>query len=330
MIAQIQGLQAFVLNQLSDVVQWQTHVRPDPEKATTGDHAFITIATPFNRYKMSICSSYIEPPPGAPLACRSLGTVTFYDPADNKSLIGPKADQTFTDISKHIHVRELTDALAGARREVAEASGDAAKQAHVRLAELAARAAKWGVAAKVPDGSPPTSLLPPVSVPVYIESLSETKGIARMGDAPPSGEAPWLNAPVLFITNPGEQISGMQEIAAICVKVLSHDRISLFMMPDHSEPSYRDNLPRRGSPAGNGKVHQFNCWDLDPHYASLFEGNRDVADLSALVNEVIAENAKLASRLAALEAMNSPPVLGPVADKDTQKAKYAARKSETV
>ncbi len=116
MIAQIQGLKYFVANQLSDVVDWPKHVRVD-EKKTTGDHAFVDIATPFNRYKMAICSSYIEPPPGAPLACKSLGTVTFDDLADNKHIVGPKADLTWTDISKYVHVRELTDALAAARRE---------------------------------------------------------------------------------------------------------------------------------------------------------------------------------------------------------------------
>ncbi len=268
MIAQIQGLKYFVANQLSDVVDWPKHVRVD-EKKTTGDHAFVDIATPFNRYKMAICSSYIEPPPGAPLACKSLGTVTFDDAAGNKRIVGPKADLTWTDISKHIHVRELTDALAAARRELAEGTGTNAK-----LAEVAERAKKWGVAAKVPDGfTTPIAMiqeseligsgLSQADIDIVLDGC-KAPALVKQAEAPASRDAPWLGAPIFFITNPGEQIGGMQEIVGWCVKVYSHDRISVFMTPDHSEPSYRDNLPRRGSPAGNGRMHQFNCWDFNP------------------------------------------------------------------
>jgi hypothetical protein len=220
---------------------------------------------------MSIASNYLDPPPGAPVACKSLGTVTFHDMAENKHIIGSKSDLTWADISKHIHVRELTDAIAGARREMAEALPEVAASIRVRMADLSERAKKWGIAVKVPEdrgivhaiqqdiyaaaGAIPNQPSPEVALaPIHTTDLA----------APASRDAPWLGAPVMFITNPGEQIGGMQEIVGWCVKIYSHDRISIFMTPDHSEPSYRDNLPRRGSPAGNGKVHQFNCWDFNP------------------------------------------------------------------
>lgn len=299
MIAQIQGLQHFVANHLSDVVDWSKHVRPELERypkqgdgkpQQSGDYAYILISTPFNRYRMSIASSYLDPPPGAPLACKSVGTVTFDDMADNKHIVGPKSDQTWTDISKHIHVRELTDALAAARREAAEATVETAGPARVKLAELAERANKWGVAAKVPEAATLAA-----GDSLGVEHIIKAQDVLRSQpdpafDAPvhsigppvvASRDAPWLGAPVVFITNPGEQISGMQEIVGWCVKVYSHDRISLFMTPDHSEPSYRDNLPRRGSPAGNGRVHQFNCWDFNAKFMAMLKPQDDDALLTS-------------------------------------------------
>lgn len=329
MIAQIQGLEAFVRNHLADVADWTKHVRVDPEHKTTGDQAYIVIATPFNRYKMSILSSYIDPPPGAPLQCKSLGTVTFYDPAEAKQIVGPKADLTWTDISKHIHYREYVDALAGARRELAEAPAptlnedgtvkyDHAAPIRVRLADLVARAAKWGIAAPstrpLVDRRDPDHWVNKAAdiVKEQDAKAAETAPVHSVG--PPvvaSGEAPWLGAPVLFFTNPGESISGMSEIVGWCVKVMSRDRISVFMTPDHSEPSYRDNLPRRGSDAGNGRVHQFNCWDFNP--AALRELSR-IRHLQQAIEKMADEGnldrkemAQLAARVATLESEQLKP-----------------------
>lgn len=329
-VAQLQNLQAFVTAQLADVVDWGKHVRPDPEKKTSGDQAFIAIATPFNRYRMSVATSYIEPPPGAPVACKSLGWVTFDDPGDTKHILGPKSDNTYAEISKHIHVRELTDAIAVARREMAEAGAETAAAARVKLAELAAKGAKWGIAAKVPEGPASQPLperpaaersLPDARLMEAVDLSQVPAAAAAVGDYryddKSGGSRPWLGAPVLFITNPGEQISGMQEIPGTCVKVLANDRISVFMMPDHSEPSYRDNLPRRGTAAGNGRVHQFNCWDFNPAFVReqkrvlhleeaiakmADEGNQD----RAMIDELLAQTKRLGDRIIALEGDKAP------------------------
>jgi hypothetical protein len=267
MLGQIQGLQAFVTNHLSDVIDWRKHVAPDPTHKPTGDVAHILITTPFNRYKMSIGTAYAEPPAGAPVACRSLGWMGFDDPADNKHVLGPKSDMLYSEISKHVCVRELTDALAAARREVAEASAEMAGPARVRLTELAAKAKKYGIEAKVPDGALAAAVQPPqapqTAVPNNPAPMS-TGGPATV--AAPAAGKPWIGCPVIFITNPGEQIAGMQEIPGHIVRIQPDGRICIFLTADNSEPIYRDNLSQRGTPAGNGRVHQFNCWDFNPEF----------------------------------------------------------------
>jgi hypothetical protein len=121
-LSQLQNLQTFVGNHLADVIDWRRHVVPDPEYKLTGEVAHILITTPFNRYRMGLGTSLSEAPAGAPITCKALGWVAFDDFAANKRFLGAKADLLYADISKHIHVRELTDALAAARREVAEAA----------------------------------------------------------------------------------------------------------------------------------------------------------------------------------------------------------------
>ena len=61
MIAQLQNLQAFVAQHLADVVDWSRDVRPDPNRKTTGDHAFIVVKTPFNSYEMTVRSATLRP-----------------------------------------------------------------------------------------------------------------------------------------------------------------------------------------------------------------------------------------------------------------------------
>jgi urease beta subunit len=294
MISQLANIQAFVTKQLIDVIDWGRDVRPDSDHKTTGDAAYIVIKTAHNRYKLAVLSSYIDPPAGAPVECRSLGTVIFDDPADSKHIVGPKSDAVYAQISKHVHVREYTDALAAVRRELAEAplptkgedgsvKYDPAQAARVKLADLVAKAKVWGIEAAIPKLSPAIQ----DAGCTHSDLAKESAGILVSAPAAPQpslvpplvlvggGEKPWLGMPVLFITNPAEQISGMQHIPGTCVKVLSDDRISIFMTPDHSEPSYRDGLPRRGSPAGNGRVHQYNCWDVNPEFTAFFSRMRD-------------------------------------------------------
>jgi hypothetical protein len=291
MISQLANIQAFVTKQLIDVIDWGRDVRPDSEHKTTGDAAYIMIKTPHNRYKLAILSSYIDPPSGAPVECRSLGTVVFDDPADSKYIVGPKSDAVYSEISKHIHVREYTDAIAAVRRELAEAPAptrsedgsikyDAAQAARGKLAELIGKAKPWGIEAQAPPLA--ASQWTKEELAGFDQSRPAiVTHVAERGPAVPplvlvgGGEKPWLGMPVLFITNPAEQISGMQHIPGWCVKVMSDDRISMFMTPDHSEPSYRDGLPRRGSPAGNGRVHQYNCWDVNPEFTAFFSRMRD-------------------------------------------------------
>ncbi len=299
MISQLQNIQAFFARDLTDIIEWGKHVRVDPDQKTTGDQAYIVVATDLNRYKLSVASAYIDPPPGAPLACKSLGTVSFYDPVGPKTIVGPKADATYAEISKHLHVRELTDALALAQREVAEAPPENAGPARVKYNEIAARAQKWGLAA-----GPKAETLSPhrdagVGLPLMAATLPPD--LTTVPDYIMTGPRPFIGAPVIFITNPGEEISGMGEIPGVCVKTFaSADRISMFMTPDHSEPCYRDNLPRRGSPAGNGKSHQFNCWDFNPHFVR--EQKR--------INELEESVARLSDELKSRSEAEKPKVKG--------------------
>ncbi len=271
MVSQIQNLRSFVQTHLVDIIDWSRHVRDDQDKTSTGDHAFIEIRTAFNRYKLSVASSYVTPPEGAPLLCRSLGTVQFIDMTDGKRIVGPKADQTWTDISRHIHVRELADALKDGRGRLAEAGTKEAPAIRVELAELAGKASKWGItvpglpaAEHAPIGAvaeqteaPPQIVVRPTEQP---EPAEHSVPLRQDHD----GLMPFPGAPVVWITNPGEGIGGMTEIPGFVAKVISPDRISMLVLPDHSETTYKDNLMRRGSDAGNGNVHRFNCWDFSP------------------------------------------------------------------
>jgi hypothetical protein len=234
MLSQLQNLQTLIANHLIDVIDWRRHVQPDPEYKSTGEIARVLITTPFNRYRMGLGTSFSEPPAGAPITCRSLGWVSFDDFAANKHFLGPKSDLLYIDISKHIHVRELTDALAAARREVAESGPDRAGAARAKLTEIAERAKKWGIEAKVPDGrvaAVPPMPAPQATVPDSPAPPPEASASGASTMAAPSATAgePWIGAPVIFITNPGEQISGMQEIPGHIVRIEPTDgRVCIF------------------------------------------------------------------------------------------------------
>lgn len=299
MIAQLSNIQQFFAAHMSDVLDWGKHVRPDPERKTSGDAAYVLIDTGLNRYKLGCLSTYIDPPAGASYQCKALGTITFDDFGGQKHIIAPKLDATWMEISKHIHVRELTDGLAIARRELAEASPETVGAVRVRVAELVARAQKWGVEAKglpvlaeVPKTAAPSSQWPPEEPagPSEMRAKSESEAFA---EAPvpelvgkttfpirSSIDKPFLGCPIIFITNPGEAVAGMTEIIGWCVNVHSDEAISAFITPDHSEPSYRDKLARR-NPAKNIRS---NCWDFNERLMAPFRMADQIADLGKRID----------------------------------------------
>lgn len=327
LISQAQNIRQFVTTHLTDVIDPTRHFRDDPDRATTGDQAFAIIRTPFNSYQLSVASAYITPPAGAPQECKQLGTVTFLHSATGQRIVGPKADKTWRDISRVIHEAELADGLADAKRALAEAAPHEVASCRVKLAELAERAKKWGIEAKLPpvpvDFEAPGNWTPQEQAalqtdkppivyndPRHIPASQTVHPIDSASDAP----APYIGAPIIYITNPGEQISGMQEIPGHVVKVHSPDRITICITPDTSEICYKTNLPRRGSDAGNGHVHKYNCWDFNPGWLAEWErvaalekavASRNAAEWGneRVLNAMIGE---LVKRVAALEAAGAP------------------------
>ena len=293
MISQMQNLQAFVQNHLFDVVDWRKHVQPDPERKSNAEIAGIVIVTPFNSYKMTIGTFYAEPPPGAPIECKSLGWVSFDDPAAGKHLMGPKRDDLYTEIAKHICRREFTDALAAARREMAEASVDTAAQARAKFADLAARAKKYGIEANVPDETPTAAMSSPAAAP-SAEAVGSTAPIPPTPPplAPVLEGEPWIGAPIVYITNPGEWLSGKGEAPGFIVNIERNGQVCVFVTPSNSEPLYFDRIQRRGSPAAPGRVHTHHCWDFNPTFARLFEDARTLRQRA----EAAAQQAEEADR----------------------------------
>lgn len=321
MIAQLSNIQQFFAAHMTDVLDWAKHVRPDPERKTAGDAAYVLIDSGLNRYKVSCLSSFVEPPAGAPYQCKALGTVTFDDFAGSKHIIAPKSDATWMEISKHIHVRELTDGLAIARRELAEATPETVGAVRVRVADLASRAQKWGVTV---TGLPvaavtPTTMQEIIDAPA--NSLSKF-GIVDEAILSPENDRkmvsseglirelrtvcdrPFIGAPILFITNPGESITGMAEIMGWCVNVHSDETISAFVTPDHSEPMYRDKLQRRNLAKGI----RSNCWDFNERLMAPYRmaGEIDSAHkradiLAGLVEELTERGLRIEEKLEQLE-----------------------------
>lgn len=347
MIAQLSNIQQFFAAHLSDVLDWGKHVRPDPERKTNGDAAYVVIDSGLNRYKLGCLSTYVEPPAGALYQCKALGTVMFDDFTDaGKHIIAPKCDATWAEISNHIHVRELTDGLAIARRELAEASPETVGSVRVRVAELVARAQKWGIEAK---GLPALVEVPkaddPRMAPGAISQWTPQELVAMQAkaSAPPvftvadqrateattfssdRSDKPFLGCPIIFITNPGEAITGMTEIPGWVVNVHTDDMISAFVTPDHSEPMYRDKLQRR-NPSRNIRS---NCWDFNERLMAPFRMAAEVAALTerldAMEKRHPADNIKLAemqaeATAAAPEAPEAPAKRGPGRPRKTEAA----------
>jgi hypothetical protein len=320
MLSQSQSLKVYVAAHLSDVIDWNRDVKEDAN--STPDLARVTIRTLHNEYKLALGSSYAEPPAGAHIDCRSRGWIDFYDPAANKRIIVPKSDLAWMEIAKHVCERELTDGLAAERRNLAEANPETAGLVRVKLLELAAKAKKWGIEVKVPD-EPMPAVAPPQPTPAVAPSQAvqsapkmkwdEGTGWSPMPAVPPAPGAPWLGAPVIFITNPGERISGMQEIPGHIVKIYDGGKVCVFITADNSEPIYRDGLFQRGTSAGNGRLHEFNCWDFNPTFVRLFEdvtafrqkaeeADRTIADLTAKQATTESALADLMARMAAAES----------------------------
>ena len=124
--------------------------------------------------------------------------------------------------------------------------------------------------------------------------------------------------PVIYITNPGEPIGGMHEIPGHIVRIQPDGRICAFLTPDLSDPICRDNLHRRGSPAGNGNVHRHNCWDINREFEHEWGRARRLEEVVEVMGAASARDretiaglqgtvADLRARLAALEIAESPP-----------------------
>ncbi len=236
----------------------------------------------------------------------------------------------------------MTDRLAEAKRNLGEAAADRAGEARAKLAAIAEQAKKWGIEAKVPEApiasapierastgaqpaSPPPAASPsaavaPVPAPAPAPAASSapvaTHAINRESDAS-HGLQPFPGCPVLFVPNTGEQFAGLGEVPAVCVRVWPDGRLTVVLLAENSEITTRENLYRRGSPAGNGAVHRTNVWDFNPEYVReqmrLRKVEEDYREQAALIAGVAAENRRLAGRLAALEAAQSERRAGRIA-----------------
>jgi len=289
---------------LADVIDVTKAVQPDPRRPSNFMEGHAELVTPFNRYQLSVYSPHGAQPPEAPPECQSLGTIWFRDTVDDTTVIGPRSERVLLDISQRVHYREYKDAISVARRELAEAGPDSIKSAQAKFSDLVARGAKYGItidAVPMAPGLKTAPALPLAAVPAQAMHVAPA-ATATAPALPPApqpvldGSEPFVGAHVLFVTNPGEQISGMQELPAVIVRVHpDRNHVSLLVFIDDSETIHRLNIPRRGSNAGGGRIHQFGVWDFNPSWL------RDQARLRALEESVTAITA-LSDRIALLEA----------------------------
>ncbi len=299
MLSQLANLQGFVNSKLSDVINWQQHVRPandimtktwlerDYQRETTGDRAYIAIKTPFNAFWMSSLGTYVEPPAGAPTECRSLGTIA-------------RNDATFHKIAEHVRTRELIENIKDTRRQLAE--NPPTPQLKSKWDTLLIKAKERGLDItsfdsnfKMPDMAVINSELAERNAPLPHAAVTDAKD--------PDGL--YVGCPVLFITNPGEHISGMFEIPGIVTKTHGQGRIAGIFFPDHSEVMHRDYVYHRTGPIKS------NCWDFNPWYKEqIFATNARYAELDqrmraieemAVSNEPMATEKALIAEVAKLE-----------------------------
>jgi hypothetical protein len=297
-----------------EIIDVTAAVQPDPERASDFITGHAVLTTPFNKYKLSTYSPHGSQPSGAPQECQSLGSVEFFDPASDTRILGARSDRTCLDIARHLGFREFTDRIAHARRALAEATPDAVKPAQAKLSDLVSRAAKWGVLGSVPMAPPTKDTAPSAPLPSEPHASPPHTSAPVAGSAPPvpsltshvalEGSQPFVGAPVIFATNPGEAISGMSELPALIVRVDGRRQtVSLLVFIDDSETVHRLNIPRRGSDAGNGRVHQHGCWDFNPRWLADQDRIRQLEGRVASLEKLVADQLPtLTDRIAAIES----------------------------
>jgi hypothetical protein len=324
-----------VLNKINDIREFKNHhlgdiphtikVEPDPERGSNGFEGHAIIATPFNKYKMSAFSSHLPPPAGAPAECASLGPVIFFDPVDDTRVIGPRGDRVLLDVSRRIHHREFSDAIAVARREVAEAGPDVIKAAQAKLGALVSAAVKWGVSGSVPmapstkDAEPPAV---PTTAPLAPIAAAPAAVSAPVAPGVPADE-PLIGTPIVFICNPGEGAAGMTTVPGAVTRVWSNGQVGLQMWIDDHEIAHRPKVHRHGTDAGGGRVHTHGCWAPAPWYAALISRLDALEKSLGAIDALVAENKQLVERIAALE---DKPKRGRPAKVDGDKADGEATK----
>jgi hypothetical protein len=299
---------------LADVVDVTKAVQPDPQRVSNFMEGHALIVTPHNKYKLSTYSPHGSQPPGAPSECASLGSVVFHDPVDETTVIGPRSERVLLDISQRVHHREFTDMIAVARRELAEAGPDAIKAAQAKLGDLVSRAAKYGVTASVPMAPSIKEALPPAAASTAPPAPTAAAPAAVSSPVAPAVPAddPMLGLPIMFIHNPHEGSAGMSTVPGVVTRVWNGGQIGLQMFVDDHDIQHRPKVHRRGTDAGNGRVHTTGCWAPATWYEALVTENRRLSEETAKLVErlgalgdkletAIAENAKLADRIAALE-----------------------------
>jgi hypothetical protein len=321
MLSQAKNIEAFVQAHLIDVIDW----RKDAHVSGSTDPAAVELKTKFNQYKFRVGSAHAEPPPGAPIACKSLGWIAFDDVVGNKHVIAPKSDLTLAEIAKHINGREFADALAAARTELAEASSEAVGEARTKFAMLAERARKHGIQVTIPDvasvTAPQVAAAPTAAQPAAPPALPISEAPADVVLPVLAGE-PMIGLPIVFIENPGEGRSGMATVSGAVTRVWPDGSVGLLMFVDDHEVQHRPKVARRGTDAGNGRVHTHGCWDIAPWYAAVLDENRRLADR---LTEIAAENAKLAEQ-ADRDRQTIPDLMARMAAMEADRAKPQPKK----
>lgn len=302
MLTQLSNLQNFINNHLRDVVDWRKNVLPanDPslkdkverslQRETTGDQAHVVICTDYNKYYLAAVSVYVDPPMGAPLECRTLGTVMFEELTSDAPVrfIRPRQDQTFIDIARQVRKSELKSCIADVRRQLAECDNDEQRKIlSGRLPALAAKAKEYGVEiVGLPIPAAETTM-PQVEVGEVISQVKVARDTVQRLENDrqhfvntPVSDDLYVGCPIIYVTNPGEAIAGQREIPGVVNKIYAGDRISGCFFPDHSEVMHKDNLVRRG-----GLVH-FNCWDYNPGYLRMIEIVQKLKQYETLVQSI--------------------------------------------
>lgn len=335
MLSQVANLQQFVRHHLGDVIDWQKQVRaaddestrglvePGQRRKSDGDRAYVFIRTNYNKYWLSSLSPYVDPPPGSPFECRSLGTVEFEEIGgpETKHILGPRQDKIYIQIAAYIRMREVVEKIKEVRRQLAETNDPILANQLFSLAEQAKAAGIDLKAAGIHIGSigggqalGPTNVGPDNSKSMDVNPALPPVMVGTQYKASELPEGLFLGAPVVYVTPPHEHISGMFEIPGICNKINRDGTIGGVFFPDHSELMNRDHLQMYGSQ--EGRVVN-NCWRFSQNYAAqlarldrlelniknLYGTLSDhIADVSTTEpvttkKELIAETAKLEKRI---------------------------------